>query len=418
MSKVLERHIHLIISNHLLTHYPLANCQWGFQPKKSTVSALLYTIHDWLQHLDRGSEISTIFFDFKKAFDTIPHLPLMSKLEKIGLGPHITTWIHNYLAERQQRVVINGVSSRPTHVLSGVPQGSILGPLLFLFYINDVTNIELSVGSKLVLYADDILLYHPIHTTGDYSIIQADIDALSRWATLNYMTFNTDKCKVMTITRKRNRKTPATPLSLNRCILTEVRTFKYLGILISSDLSWSQHIQNVCSKARKIIGLIYRRYYQYADSTALRQLYTSLARPHLEYAAQVWDPYTAKDTQSLENMQKFALRICSKQWNHSYSRLLNMLNLPTLENRRLYLKLCHLFKVIHGLCYFPPDVITPRSNPSHFSRDYTLQQPFARTNSFYSSFIPDSIRKWNQLPEDIVCVPTYEKFKKSLRMFS
>ena len=118
------------------------------------------------------------------------------------------------------------------------------------------------------------------------------------------------------------------------------------------------------------------------------------------------------------SLQKFALRTCSKQWDCGYSELLDAFNLPSLENRRLYLKLCHLFKIVHGLCYFPPDVVVPRTNLSHFSRSYTLQQPFARTNSFYSSFIPDSIRRWNYLPEDVVCIPSYANFKRSLRVFT
>ena len=177
-------------------------------------------------------------------------------------------------------------------------------------------------------------------------------------------------------------------------------------------------IQEVCSKARKIIGLIYRRYYQHADSSTLLQLYISLVRPHVEYAAPVWDPHAVQDIQSIESLQKFSLRTCSKQWVCGYSEVLDAFNLPSLENRRLYLKLCHLFKIVHGLCYFPPDVVVPRTNLSHFSRSYTLQQPFARTNSFYSSFIPDSIRRWNYLPEDVVCIPSYANFKRSLRVFT
>ena len=131
-----------------------------------------------------------------------------------------------------------------------------------------------------------------------------------------------------------------------------IPTFKYLGILISSDLSWSQHIQEVCSKARKIIGLIYRRYYQHTDSSTLLQLYISLVRPHVEYAAPVWDPHAVQDIQSIESLQKFALRTCSKQWDCGYSELLDAFNLPSLENRRLYLKLCHLFKIVHASVTF------------------------------------------------------------------
>jgi len=134
--------------------------------------------------------------------------------------------------------------------------------------------------------------------------------------------------------------------------LRKYQPLSTLEYIISSDLSWSQLIEGICSKARKIIGMLYRCYYQYADSSTLLKLYTSLVRPHVEYAAPVWDPSTVQDTQHLENVQKFALRVSSKQWDLGYSELLDTCNLPTLENRRLYMKLCHLFKVVHGLCYF------------------------------------------------------------------
>ena len=415
LSKALERHFYNLISNHLLINCPLADSQWGFQPGKSTVSALLHTTHDWLQQLEMGTEIGAIFFDFKKAFDTVPHLPLLEKLEQLGLDPCIVTWIHNYLAERRQAVVLNGASSQSAHVISGVPQGSILGPLLFLIYIDDITHANISEASKIVIY---ILLYRPISSKEDYVALQSDIDALSNWTTGNFMTFNTTKCKFMLISRKRSHYVPTTPLSLNGCILEKVPSFKYLGMMISSDLSWSEHIQRACGKARKIIGLLYRRYYHHADSRTLLQLYVSLVRPHVEYAAPVWDPHLAQDINMLENVQKFGLRVCSKQWDTGYSELLNMCNLSTLENRRLYLKLCHLFKIVNGLCYFPSGVIVPRHNPSHAMRPLMLEQPFARTNCFQHSFIPDSVRKWNYLPDYVVCAANYPNFKHSLRPFT
>ena len=261
-----------------------------------------------------GAEIGAVFFDFKKAFDSIPHSPLLSKLEAIGLDPHIITWIHNYLAERQQRVVFNGVSSVPSSVVSGVPQGSILGPLLFLIYIDDITQVNLSAASRLVLYADDILLYRRIFSSfEDYRILQSDIDALANWTTSNSMSFNVSKCKSMIISRKKNHDSSFPPLILNGSILDVVPTFKYLGVLFSSNLSWSDHIQGVCSKAHKILGLLYRRYYQYSDNRSLLKLYIYLVRPHLDYAAQVWAPHLQKNIKSLESVQKFALKICSKQ---------------------------------------------------------------------------------------------------------
>ena len=188
----------------------------------------------------------------------MPHQPLLDKLRRLGLDPHITTWIHNYLAERYQKVVLNGECSQVSHVVSGVPQGSILGPLLFLIYIDDITDIALSPESKLVLYADDILLYRIISSRSDFNLLQNDIDAISNWASSNFMAFNESMCKLMQILHKRNPTTPISPLLLNGLQLETVPSFKYLGVLISSDLSWSQHIESVCSKARKILGLIYR----------------------------------------------------------------------------------------------------------------------------------------------------------------
>ena len=122
LSKVLERHFHMLISDHLVEHYPLSNCQWGSQPKKSALSALISTTHDWLQQLEAGNEIGAIFFDFEKAFDQVLHQRLMSKLMSLGLDPYIMTWLRNYLANRRQGVVVNGTTSKSSHAISGVPQ--------------------------------------------------------------------------------------------------------------------------------------------------------------------------------------------------------------------------------------------------------------------------------------------------------
>jgi len=236
------------------------------------VSALLHVTHDWFQHLERNHEVGAVFFDFRKAFDTVPHEPLLSKLKKLNLDHNIYVWIHNYLAGRQQKVVLNGASSETSPVTSGVPQGSILGPILFLIYIDDIVKTNISMASSLVLYADDILLYRPICTREDYSILQEDINSISNWATANLMTFNTSKCKSMLISRKRTPCSPTTPLHLNGIPLETVTTFKYLGVLMSSNLQWSPHIQDVCTKAHKIIGLLYRQYHQYSDPSTLLYL--------------------------------------------------------------------------------------------------------------------------------------------------
>ena len=189
-------------------------------------------------------------------------------------------------------------------------------------YIDDISKISLSPGSRLVIYADDILFYHPIFSTSNYHALQADIDSLYRWSILNAITFNTSKCKSMVTSRGKNHCLPLIPLSHNGAILKVVPTFKYRGVLISADMSWSPHIQGICSKARKMLGLLYRQYH-FCDSKSLKHMYISLVRPHLEYATQVWDPHLQQNIGDIESVQKFALRICSKEWEKEYTKLLD-----------------------------------------------------------------------------------------------
>ena len=172
---MLERHFHQYITKHLNEHHPLSNKQWGFQSGKSTVTALLSVTHDWFQTLEAGQEVCSIFFDLRKAFDSVPHRLLVDKLANLGLGAHALSWITSYLTNWKQHVVVGGESSLDTPVLSGVPQGSVLGPLLFLVYIDDVSDI--SDRSTLNIFADDMLLYKPvksievIYTTCKWTLI-------------------------------------------------------------------------------------------------------------------------------------------------------------------------------------------------------------------------------------------------------
>ena len=183
-------------------------------------------------------------------------------------------------------MVVGGDSSPDSPVLSGVPQGSVLGPLLFLIYIDDVSSLKLSENTVLNLYADDILLYKQIKCSEDYQQLQLDIDKISSWVDNNHLSLNPAKCKTMLISRKRNLRYPPQFL-LNKVPLEQVEAFKYLGVLISSDLSWSMHIDSICAKGKKLISLLYRRFSSNVCSERLLEMYKTLVRPHLEYAAPV-----------------------------------------------------------------------------------------------------------------------------------
>ena len=356
-----------------------------------------------------------MFFDFHKAFDTVPHRSLVDKLCQLGLNHQIVNWVHNYLVDRKQGVVVNGVSSLPMSVASGVPQGSILGPLLFLIYINDIVTVNIFDGSKIILYADDILLYRPISLPQDFGHLQNDVDKLQAYASANYMTFNASKCKFMLVSRKKQHTHPNPSISLNSSPLEFTPTFKYLGLPISSDLSWSSHIDNICSKAKHILGLLYRRFYRHSNEQALRQLYLSLVWPHLEYAAPVWSPHLNKYITMLERTQQFACKMC-KIWDSSNNELLDRLHLPRLAQHRLYLSPCFMYRIIHGLMNFPTNIIVPSSMSSHYTRSYSLYQPFARTDSYLHS-LPNTVSQWNILPEYVVDSPSLCSFKHNLSTF-
>ena len=178
VSKLLEKLIHSRISEHLAEHAPISDAQWGFQKGKCTVTALLSTTHDWLMQIHQRKDIYCVFFDLQKAFDSVPHRRLMERLAAVDLNPLLLSWLHSYLSEREQHVVMNGKHSRSVRVLSGVPQGSVLGPLLFLIYVTSITSIQLSESTKFSLYADDMLIYKPISTSSNYRELQEDINII------------------------------------------------------------------------------------------------------------------------------------------------------------------------------------------------------------------------------------------------
>jgi hypothetical protein len=207
VSKLLERHVHQILFDYLCINHPLSARQWGFMPGRCTASALLTVTHDWLQQLELGNEVCSVFFDLRKAFDSVPHCLLLQRLEEIGIDPYIVQWIRSYLTCRSQVVVVVGEQSSSLPVISGVPQGSVLGPLLFLIFIDEIAS-QISTDSKISLFADDIALYRSILSDVDYSILQSDVSAIVAWINSSLLSLQPAKCCYMLISRKKN-KTPS-----------------------------------------------------------------------------------------------------------------------------------------------------------------------------------------------------------------
>lgn len=203
-SKLLERVVHNKLMGYLLSNNLLSSRQFGFRPGGSTQEALLYATNDWHIQLDQRSSVAAILIDLFKAFDRVPHHDLITTLSSIGIHGTLLTWFASYLTNRSQQVVLDGHSSATSPVSSGVPQGSILGPLLFSIYLNPLANIPLSRNSKLIMYADDIVLYRPIHSPIDVEVLQTDVDQVAAWITSADLSLNCNKTKLMVLSHKRS----------------------------------------------------------------------------------------------------------------------------------------------------------------------------------------------------------------------
>lgn len=252
-SKIMEHILFTNIINHLEQHNFIHPSQHGFRKGLSCETQLAAFIHDLHTNLDRNIQTDAIFLDFEKAFDKVPHHRLMTKLSLLNLDPFVLSWINNFLTDRKQFVVINTARSQISPVLSGVPQGTVLGPLLFLIYINDLPR---CISNNIRLFADDCVIYATISSHEDQIALQTDLTAVKNWCHKWQMSLNISKCRSVSFHRRTN------PLvynyTLHNSFLQLASSYKYLGIHISSDLSWTLHINHVISTARRSLGYIQR----------------------------------------------------------------------------------------------------------------------------------------------------------------
>ncbi|XP_072022797.1 uncharacterized protein [Amphiura filiformis] len=361
----------------------------GFRSGHSCESQLLITIEDLAHNLDQKHQTDLQILDFQKAFDVVPHQRLLQKLDFYGVRGSLLTWINKWLTTRTQRVVVDGETSDPAKVKSGVPQGTVLGPLMFLLYINDITD-HIDSSTKIRLFADDCLLYRVIHTSQDTDILQKDLTSLCNWAEKWQMRFNTAKCKTLRITTKKNPLISTYTMCNDE--LEYVSHHPYLGVNISHNLKWSIHINNIIAKANKALWFLRRNLWR-CPQKVKEQLYFMLVRPHLEYACAVWAPFTSSDIHRLEMIQHRAARFVTKNYNRtegSMTQILNKLQWPTLEQRRKQARLTTMFKIQHESLAIPKPDYVQRQVDNNTRQYHPAKYRVMRTriNSYKFSFGP------------------------------
>ena len=420
--KIFERVIRKGLVNHLESNNLLSRNQHGFRKGRSCLTHLLKHIDSIIQSVLDGNEHDVVYLDFAKAFDKVDHKILFHKLQMFGIEGKLLSWIQQFLLNRNQKVSVMGVHSFIALVLSGVPQGSVLGPILFLIYIDDLEHCL--TASTSGSFADDTRLSKTISCCRDKNILQEDLNLVIEWSKKNNMKLHESKFELLTYT------TPKSYLLQHLPFTAELQQYttssgqdiipsphvKDLGVHLSSNLKWSTHVSEAVSSANKMSNWVLSVFSDRSQRTMLT-LYKSLVRSKLEYSCPVWSPSLISDITKLESTQRSFTRHIVGCKGLSYWDRLKFLNLMSLQRRRERYKIIHVWKIHKGIapndlslrfyehirlgtrCCVPP---LRKSAPSYAKSIYE------------NSFAVTGPKLWNILPRSVTCAQSLESFKSLL----
>ena len=414
LCRMLESIIKTVIMDHCNINNVFSDSQYGFRQRRGCILQLLKVFDDWSKFIDSDTPVDAVFLDFRKAFDCVPHKRLLMKIEKLGISGNLLKWIKDFLTDRQQRVLINGISSEWTEVSSGVPQGSVLGPLLFILYVNDLPS---EVSSFCKLFADDAKLYKDLENLEDFEMIQNDIDKLCQWTIKWLMFFNVDKCKILHIGKDNpNFDYQMEDKDGNSTNLIVVNCEKDLGVYVQDNLKFDKHISLTVNRANRLVGLI-KRAFSYLDEETLLVLYKTLIRPILDYGNLIWFPTLKKDIRAIENVQRRVTKILPQLSNLCYEDRLKQLSLSTLMYRRNRMDMIQVFKIVQNIDDISMNGLFEFSDTQTRGNSKKLKKPRALKTFRMNSFCVRTINKWNSLPDDIVNSKTVLCFKTKYDRF-
>jgi Reverse transcriptase (RNA-dependent DNA polymerase)/Endonuclease-reverse transcriptase len=409
--KIMESIVKDRILEFLEDNDSLNQAQHGFMKGRSCLTNLLETLEMWTKTLDEGYGLDVVYLDYRKAFDSVPHKRLVAKLRMYGLTGKLLLWIADFLNARTMKVELRGVFSRLIEVLSGVPQGSVLGPLLFLLYVNELPN---WIKNNIRMFADDTKIWRKIRSEEDSESLQNDLDKLEEWSDKWMLKFNTAKCKVMHIGHKLDTKYWMGK-SVNRMELETIEEEKDLGVFIRSDLKSSTQCVKSAARARRIVGMI-RRNFRKLDKEDFLLLYKTYVRPHLEYCVQAWSPHMIKDIAVLERVQKAATNLvpCLKKYN--YEERLRRLGIPSLQRRRERGDMIETYKILsekenissEQFFVMPDNIYSLRGHNKKIKKNCVRLDI---RKYFYSQRV---VNHWNRLSQKVVDATSVNGFKNAL----
>ena len=406
VGKILEKLIRKEMFDFITEENLFSPHQHGFCQGKSCMTNLLEALEDITSLVDSGTPVDEVFLDFKKAFDKVSHANLLFKLHHMGIEESLLLWIESFLSDRTQRVKVNTGMSSWAKVTSGVPQGSVLGPLLFLVFINDLPSL---IKTNCKLFADDSKLYAAVSSIEGHSMLQEDLNKCQDWAKQWGMEFHPRKCKLLHY----GKKNPKYEYHLGGEPIKNYEEEKDLGIVITEDLKWDSHIAMCIKKANRMIGMI-RRTFTYMDEEMFLSLYKTFIRPMVEYSPQVWNPHLARNIGELEKVQRRATKIVPRLRNMPYEERLLALKLYPLEERRLRGDMIATYKMMNGLIDIDRGKLIPlnMSNAGTRSHNYQLMGMHCNTMWRKNFFSQRIVLSWNGLSKAIVesdCVDTFKE---------
>ena len=416
LTSVVVRVMERILKGRMLAHvkkYKLINSsQHGFLPKKSTSTNLIAYLEYITKKLDEGQPVDVLYLDFSKAFDKVPHKRLLQKLRSYNFSRELIVWIAMWLENRRQRVVVNGIPSEWREVTSSVIQGSVLGPILFTLYINDIDSCIDDTEGIISKFADDTKVAKIISDSKTAQEMQQVIANLESWSKTWGMQFNTKKCCILHFGHH-NLKHRYT---MNGEILESCSTQRDLGVLISDNCLPASQCAAAAKKANQVLGRI-NRSFSCKTKDIMLQIYKVFVRPHLEYAVTAWSPWQRKDMDTLEKIQHRATRRMSDV-RGTYEERLEQLGLTTLEERRTRGDAIEVFKCVRGFLDIDKETLfnvnTPLQPKTRHQRSFMpLTIPRAHLDLRKNFFSIRGAKLWNYLPSELRECRTVNRFKNA-----